>query len=129
LFRSAGRVYQAKKRYFALKQLYHFVPPGSQRIAATTSASGLTVSAFRSAEANSIVLVGVKEGGPGHIRVTLPKQGPAPAAWELYETTRLVNCAKVDSVSVRDGDAEIDLPDQAVFTLVGTLPKPEKALP
>jgi len=57
LFRSAGRVYQAKKRYFALKQLYHFVPPGSQRIAATTSATGLTVSAFRIAEANSIVLV------------------------------------------------------------------------
>jgi hypothetical protein len=123
LFRSTGHVYAPKKRYYAAKQLYHFVPPGSQRIAATATASGFTVSAFRNAQTNSVIVVGVKEGGRNHIHVTIPKEEPVPATWDVYETTREVDCLKVDSVLVRDRDAELNLPDEAIFTLVGTLSK------
>jgi O-glycosyl hydrolase len=123
LFRSAGHVYAPKKRYYAAKQLYHFVPPGSQRIAATAMVSGVIVSAFRNVQTNSLMLVGVKEGGPNHIHVTVPDGEPAPATWDVYETTREVDCLKVDSVLVKDGDAELDLPEAAIFTLVGALPK------
>jgi O-glycosyl hydrolase len=125
LFRSADHIYSPKKRYYATRQLYHFVRPGSQRIAATTDAPGLTISAFRNASTNSIVIVGVKEKSSNRVEIVVPRMEEAPSAWELYETTRNVDCLKVDTVAVRDGVAQIDLPDEAVFTLVGLWKKDE----
>ena len=121
LVRNSDHIYAPKKRYYAAKQLYHFVRPGSQRIAATTDAPGLTVSAFHNGSTNSLILVGVKQGGPNRIHIALPQAEPAPAAWELHVTTRTVDCLKVDTVAVRDGVAQIELPEEAIFTLVGTV--------
>lgn len=120
LFRSADHIYSPKKRYYATRQLYHFVRPGSQRIAATTDAPGLTVSAFRNGSSDSLVIVGVKQGGLGRIEITLPPAQSMLTSWEIFETTRNLNCLKVDTVPVRDGVAEINLPGEAVFTLVGS---------
>jgi O-glycosyl hydrolase len=125
LFRSADHIYSPKKRYYATRQLYHFVRPGSQRIAATTDAPGLTISAFRNASTNSIVIVGVKEKSSNRVEIVVPRMEEVPSTWELYETTRNVDCLKVDTVAVRDGVAQIDLPDEAVFTLVGLWKKDE----
>ncbi len=44
-----------------------------------------------------------------------------PARWELYQTTRAINCAKTDSVPVQDGTARFNLPGESIFTLVGKL--------
>lgn len=125
LFQSAGHIYAPKKRYYATKQLYHFIAPGSQRIAAGTRASGLTVSAFRNGARNSLIIVGVKEGGPNHIQVALSDGESAVSSWEVYETTRDVDCLKVDTIAVRGGVAEMKLPDEAIFTMVGSLAKPQ----
>jgi O-glycosyl hydrolase len=120
LFTSASHVYSPKKSYYATRQLYHFVRPGWRRIGAGSEAPGLTVSAFSGPSADSLVIVGVKEGGPTHFRIELSATASGPARWELYETTRDLDCQKVDVVPFLDGAAEIDLPGEAVFTLVGT---------
>ena len=122
-FTSMAHVYAARKRYYASRQLYHFVPPGSQRIDASADVPGLTVSAFRSGSRNSLIVVGVKQGGPNTIQVTVRGSNATAAAWDLYETTPEVNCLKADTVPVREGVAVVNLPDQAVFTLVGHLGK------
>lgn len=119
LFSSAGHLYSAKKRYYATRQLFHFVAPGSQRIAASTETKGLTVSAFRDGAQGTITLVGVKEGGPGRIRVSVPASQAAPRTWDLYVTTREINCRKTDTPEWSGGAAEFELPEEAVFTLVG----------
>ncbi len=121
LFSSANHVYSPKKRYYATRQLYHFVRPGSQRIAARTDVPGLTVSAFRDGSSNTLAIVGVKERGPGPILVSLPRTGPAPDSWEVYETSPTLDCVKVDTVITKAGVAQIDLPDEVIFTLVGTI--------
>ena len=120
LFRSASHVYSPKKSYFATRQLYHFVRSGSQRIATQTDAPGITVSAFREPAANSLVIVGVKEGGPNRVELILPEGDDSPTSLDLYATTRTVDCRKTDTVKVQRGVAQIDLPDEAVFTLVST---------
>jgi len=125
LFRSASHVYSPKKSYYATRQLYHFVRPGWWRIGVTTDATGLTMSAFRGPSADFMVIVGVKEGGPNHFRIELPQTASGPASWELFETTRELDCQKVKTVPVREGLAEIDLPGEAVFTLVGRSSKVE----
>jgi hypothetical protein len=62
-----------------------------------------------------MVVVGVKEGGPNHLKVELPS---STGNWDLYETTRELDCKKVGTVPVRNGVAEIDVPSEVVFTLV-----------
>jgi hypothetical protein len=124
LFRSASHVYSPKKSYYATRQLYHFVRPGWKRIAASSETPGLTVSAFQGPSADSLVIVGVKEGGPNHFRIELPQTASGPASWDMYETTRELDCQKIMTVPVREGAAEIDLPREAVFTLVGNWKKP-----
>src|SRR5438477_11121483 len=95
----------------------HFVRPGSQRIAARTDAPGLLVAAFRNGATNSLIVVGAKQGGPHRLQIALPRAPAAPSAWELYATTPALDCSKLDTVPVRDGVAEFDLPNEAVFTL------------
>lgn len=123
LFRSADHLYSPKKRYYATRQLYHFVPPGSHRIGATANIPGLTISAFHDGNTAKVIVVGVKEGGPNKVAVTLPRSAGAVDSWELYMTTRTADCVKVGMVAPLSGTAELDLPDEAVFTLVGILKK------
>jgi hypothetical protein len=122
LLRNDNHRYSPKKRYFAAKQLYRFVRPGARRVSATTDAGGLTVSAFRDDAAGSIVVVGVKEGGAGRVRLVVPA-AHSPASWALHATTETLDCADLGTVPVRGGVAEVDLPGSAVFTLVGATPR------
>jgi O-glycosyl hydrolase len=119
LFKSASHVYSPKKSYYATKQLFHFVRPGSRRIGSVTEAPGLTISAFLDGSTNLPVIVGVKVDGPNHLTIAIPRTALAPGSWDLYATTRELDCQKVSTVAVRDGLAEFDLPKEAVFTLVG----------
>ena len=121
LFRSADHLYAPKKRYYATKQLYRFVAPGSQRISASTEVQGLTVSAFRDGAVGSLTIVGVKEGGPNRIRISFSSSPQLPKTWELYLTTRDLNCRKMDTLAPTGEFLEFDLPDEAVFTLVGRI--------
>ena len=61
----------------------------------------------------------MKQGGPNRIQIALSGGEPEPAAWELYATTRNVDCLKLDTVPIRNGVAQIELPEEAIFTLVG----------
>jgi hypothetical protein len=124
LMQNVDHIYSPKKRYYGAKQLYHFVRPGSQRIAAESNSPNLLVLAFRSGVTNELIVVGVKTGGPHSVRVELPDAKPFPAVWELYETTRQIDCLKVDAIPVAGGAAEFDLPDEAIFTLVGKVKEP-----
>jgi O-glycosyl hydrolase len=119
LIHSADQVYYPKKRYYAMKQLYHFVRPGSRRIAAASDGEGLMVSAFQ-CPGDSLVIVGVKEGGSNRVQIALQDKASVPDRLDLYVTTRTISCQKQGSIPVRDGIAELDLPDEAVFTLVGS---------
>ncbi len=119
LVQNTDHVYSPKKRYYAAKQLYHFVQPGSQRIASKGDVSGLLLSAFYDGTDNQLSIVGVKQGGPAEIEVTLPESQTGPGTWDLYLTTRKLNCQKTDTFQVKNGVAKIRLPDEAVFTLVG----------
>src|SRR5690348_11072706 len=115
LVENADHIYSPKKRYYAAKQLYHFVRPGSQRIAASSSAPAFVASAFRNGEKGSLTIVGVKQGGPASVEVAVPDG----FNWSLYQTTRELNCVKTGSPVFRNGVLELHLADESVFTLVG----------
>jgi O-glycosyl hydrolase len=119
LYRSAEHRYTPRKRYYATRQLYHFVRPGSHRVELAGEIKGLTVSAFLSPSSDSVTIVGVKEGGPNRIKIEFPKDAPTPKTLDLYITTPSIDSAKQGSVPVQNGVAVVDLPDETIFTLVG----------
>ena len=121
LIRNDDHRYSPKKRYYAAKQLYRFVPPGAQRVAATTESAGLTVSAFHDGPTGRLIVVGVKEGSSDFVEV-LTGEGE-PRAWDIYLTTRELNCVKAGAVRSAGGVVRVQMPDEAVFTLVGTSDK------
>ncbi len=116
LVKNTDHIYTPKKRYYAAKQLYHFVRPGAQRIALKADIPGLTAAAFYDGASDSIIVVGVKRGGPDWIRF----EGAPGAGWEAWQTTREVNCAKTKTAG---GSLNVWLPGDTVFTLVGKVSK------
>jgi len=127
LMQNADHVYSPKKRYYAAKQLYHFVRPGARRVASSGDSSNLLLSAFYDGARGEVILVGVKKGGPDRVEIHLTGSDGMPAQWELYQTTRQLNCVKTDEVSVRDAVARIDIPGESIFTLVGKIKDYEPA--
>jgi hypothetical protein len=114
LIRNSDHVYTPKKRYYAAKQLYHFVHPGAQRIG-IQGPQGDLVSSFINSDDGSVVVVGVQEGGPERVSIVLPAFN---GTVEIYQTTRRLDCEKTASVPVANGRAEIHLQKESIFTLV-----------
>ena len=115
LVKNTDHIYAPKKRYYAARQIYHFVRPGFQRIGVKTDAPGLLVSGYRNGADGTVVVVGTKRGGPQRLRL---EGMPETATWEVYQTTREFDCLKTDSVEARNGTVEVTLADQSVFTLI-----------
>ena len=78
------------------------------------------MSAFRNGADNTLTVVGLKQGGPAEIELAVAGGSAEVASWELYVTTRDLDCRKIDTLAVGDGVAKIRLPEEAIFTLVGT---------
>ena len=114
LIRNSDHVYAPKKRYYAAKQLYHFVHPGAQRIG-IQAPEGELVSGFVNGDDGSVVVVGVQEGGPERVGIVLPSFN---GTVQVYQTTRRMDCAKTATVPVGNGKAEIHLEKDSIFTLV-----------
>jgi hypothetical protein len=115
LIRNDDHHYSPKKRYFAAKQLYRFVPVGAQRIAADFPADRAVVSAFRDGPTGRLIIVGVKESA-GPLEIALPQAENLRC--ELYLTTRDIDCARTANVAATRTPMRFDVPDEAVFTLV-----------
>jgi len=122
LVQNTDHVYTPKKRYYAAKQLYHFVRPGAQRVDAVSSDTPtLLVSTFYDGARGEFVLVGVKQGGSDHVELRLGGGATLSSPLQLYPTTRGLNCGKTDDVPVVDGVAQLQLPEDSIFTVVGKL--------
>jgi O-glycosyl hydrolase len=119
LVQNADHLYSPKKRYYVAKQLYHFVRPGARRVGSWADSDSLLVSSFYDADQDSVILVGVKQGGPGEVEVRVNGSDGAPEWWEVYQTTQALNCTKTDTVLAKNGAARVELADQTVFTLIG----------
>jgi len=44
--------------------------------------------------------------------------------WDVYQTTKTLDCSKAGSVPVVNGTADLELPDEVIFTLTGSVGRP-----
>ncbi len=116
LVKNADHVYTPKKRYYAAKQLYRYVRPGSRRVEATLTGANVLVSAFDDPSSGQVIVVGLKRGGANRVIVA----APGVKRWQVLQTTRTLDCAPTAEVAAGPGgEAEVELAGEAVFTLIG----------
>jgi len=125
LAQNSDHIYAPKKRYYAAKQLYHFVRPGAQRVGVdSTDARTMMVSAFYDAARRELVVVGLKQGGPDYVDIQFSGQEIAPAGVEVYQTTRSLDCVKTGEAAVAGRGVRVRIPGDSIFTVVGRLDAP-----
>ena len=119
LFANHNHQYEPEKRYYAAKQLYHFVHVGAQRIAVEEPA-GVLLSGFVNGDDGSVAIVGMQEAGHEEVGVTLPGY---EGEWEVFQTTPRLNCEHTGSAPIANGFAHVHLYSDSIFTLVLTKDK------
>jgi O-glycosyl hydrolase len=119
IMHTASRMqYTPKKRYWAARQVYRFVPPGSHRLGAEIigEAEGFSAAAFRAGDGN-ITLIGLVEtAGPAKVSV---ETGNAPAAGRMA-TLHVTDPRRNGEPLLRfpfGRDVTITVEGPAVFTL------------
>ncbi|HEU5090467.1 MAG TPA: hypothetical protein VFT99_23595, partial [Roseiflexaceae bacterium] len=125
LIRTGLRAYTPKKRYFASKQVFRYVPPGFRRIAASASSADLRVLAFANEDSSKITVVGMNDGDrTAYLNVDL-KAVPAMILDErfaCYRTSATESCARVADIPARGGNwpvrgIDAEIPPHTIFTL------------
>jgi hypothetical protein len=85
----------------------------------------LMVSAFRHDSSGSLILVGVKRGASAaQVQISLTGASQVPLSWDFYQTTRSLNCSSMGTLKTENNMVQLSLPDEAIFTLVGSTLKP-----
>jgi hypothetical protein len=125
LIRTGLRAYTPKKRFFASKQLFRFVRPGMQRVAAHCPQPEVRVLAFASPDRRQVTVVGVNGSlRPAHLSLDLSAFPESVTAGRLayYRTSEHEDCALVAEVPATGGNwpvkgADVLAPPDSIFTL------------
>ena len=105
------RRYTPKKRYYAAKQIYRFVPPGAVRIEASSDDSNLLAAAFHTPQGD-LTLVGLNEGEPLRLDVAVG----AGKMLRLFLTSRTENCSLACEFPLGE-KIRLTIPSESIFTL------------
>ncbi|NWG19016.1 MAG: hypothetical protein HXY39_01695 [Chloroflexi bacterium] len=107
LLRTGLRAYTPKHRYYAAKQIFHFVLPGFVRVAAVTADQGIRVLAFTDSERRRVTVAAMNAGTETvHLNVEL--RGFLPELQHervtYYRTTATERCHTIGTIPVQGGN-------------------------
>lgn len=107
------------QRLWALGNFSRFVRPGAVRVEALCTGAGcdeLNISAFRSADEQTLVLIVVNNGRqPQQVRLDVPQGWQV---WQVYETSAERSLQRMESTPLQAARAEWSFAAQSVTTVV-----------
>lgn len=115
LLRTGSKGYTPKKRYYAAKQIYRFVPPGAARIKVSSDDSNLLTAAFQTPQGD-LTLVGLNEGEPLRLDVTVGLGTAAGKLLHLFLTSHTENCSLAYEFPLGE-KVRLTIPGESIFTL------------
>ena len=105
----------SRTRY--LRQYFHYVRMGAQRVGAQSASSHVRAVAFDNADKNLVVVLHAERPGPVEVR------GLRPGRYGASATTRSVTWAELGTQVVEGGGAlTVTIPDAGVVTVYGAKP-------
>jgi O-glycosyl hydrolase len=115
-YNTTAHAYTPRKEFYQNAQLFKFVPPGSVRIAATSTIGGVTSYAFRH-EASGRLTIVIRNTGPTATVSAALTNLPAVASFAYYRTDSASNMAQGAGVVVSAGSFSFSVPSGAIVTL------------
>lgn len=125
LLRSGLRVFTPKKRFYSMKQVFRYVPPGFDRIEVEAHSEDVRLLAFADPERTQFTLVGMNLTGRNfYLNVKL--EGFSRQVMEgkaaYYRTTETENCICTGEIPVRGPNYPFSginalIPGDSIFTL------------
>jgi len=129
LLRTGLRVYTPKKRYYASKQVFHFVRPGFERLETSSASPDLRVLAFANPDRTQFTLVGMNRSSCKHHYLNVKLEGfPGQVTGgqiAYYRTTETENCHRIGVLPASGPNwpftgIDAAVPPDSIFTLTTT---------
>jgi hypothetical protein len=123
VLRTGLHLYTPKKRYYAAKQVFRFVPAGFERIEVTADSSDLRVLAFADPARTDFTLVGMNLSNRAIYLNAIAQSFSEPnqgGRVTYYRTSETENCHTIGQIPrhVSHGcDIEVVVPAESIFTL------------
>jgi len=111
-----GDSYKITPKYYAVKQFFKFISPGSIRVEAKSDKQQILVSAYLNDEQGGITLVIINRGAKdANARVLL--KNLAVSVLKQYRTSKTEKCEYIGDVPIKNGQIEVLLPSDSIITL------------
>ncbi|MFI0728212.1 glycoside hydrolase [Streptomyces sp. NPDC021225] len=114
-----GADYHVSKRLWALAAYSRFIRPGAVRVAASSGAEGVKVTAFRNRDGARVLEI--LNTGTDAVRADYALTGGGAggsARGSVYRTDETHSLSRVGSAAVRDGRLGVELPARSLTTVV-----------
>lgn len=113
----AGDHYNVTPKYYAVKQFFKFISPGSIRIDAKSIDSQLLVSAYLDEKNNDITIVVINRGKSDITTKIILKNITSISLFKQYRTSRTEYCKYIGDVVAKDMTLELTFPSESITTL------------
>jgi glucuronoarabinoxylan endo-1,4-beta-xylanase len=113
--------YTVTPKFYAAKQYFKFIRPGSKRIEAACNNPDILASAYMN-EANGNVTIVAINNGSSSITTTFNLKNVSSNSFKQYQTSASENCAYIGNILVRNNSFNVNLPAESVTTFISTVP-------
>jgi glucuronoarabinoxylan endo-1,4-beta-xylanase len=114
-----GSNYVVTPKFYAVKQFFKFITPGSKRIEAVANNPDILVSAYIN-ETNGDVTIVVINKGQSSITTTFNMKNVTIASLKQYRTSVFENCRYIGDIAVSNNSFDTDLPQESITTYTTT---------
>lgn len=112
-----GDSYKITPKYYAVKQFFRFISPGSIRVDVKSDRPQVLASAYLNEESGDITIVLINRGMVNvNAKISL-KNITLPSTLKQYRTSKTENCKYIGNVMVKDNLLEVLLPSDSITTL------------
>ncbi|MCS7119829.1 MAG: glycosyl hydrolase [Candidatus Bathyarchaeota archaeon] len=115
--RQDGTNYEITPKYYAVKQFFKFIAPGSRRILATATNTDVLASAYINEENGRVTIIAINRAKTS-FNVTVTLQNLNVRSFHQYRTSSSENCTYLGNIIVSENSLRATLPAESVTTLI-----------
>jgi glucuronoarabinoxylan endo-1,4-beta-xylanase len=111
-----GDNYKITPKYYAVKQFFKFISPGSMRIDASSNRNQILVSAYLNEESGDTTII-IINGGSKDADANIFLKNLTALSFKQYRTSKTEKCEYIGDVAVKDGVLKVLLLSDSITTL------------
>jgi O-glycosyl hydrolase len=112
--------YTVTPKFYAAKQYFKFISPGSKRIGVISNNASILVSAYMDAAHGNVTIVAINKV-QNSIGTTFNLMNVSVTSFKQYRTSASENCAYIGSIAVSNNSFNVTLPAESITTFTGKI--------